>query len=143
MRVIEHGRLWIGNSRDSRDAQTIFANNISAVVDLAIEELPAGLPREIIYCRFPLSDDGNNLPATVLLAIKSIAILLHSQIPTLVACSAGMSRSPATVAAALAIRDALPLERTLAHVSADSRCDVSPEFYQSVASAIRTIVEET
>ena len=53
--------LYVGNAMDARDLRAIYDNQIRAVVDLAINEPPAQLGRDIIYCRFPLNDgDGNN-----------------------------------------------------------------------------------
>ena len=95
--------LWIGHAHDVRDPQLLFATEIAAVVDLAYEEAPAQLPRELVYCRFPLNDGGGNRPALLRQAVQTIVDLLASGTRTIVACSAGRSRSPIIAAAALSV----------------------------------------
>ena len=59
-------RLYVvaGSCRDVRDPSKLLEAGISAVVDLALNEPPAMLPRELVYCRFPLIDGfGNPAPA--------------------------------------------------------------------------------
>ncbi len=90
--------LWIGNALEARNSSALFDLQITAVVDLAYEESPAVLPRGIVYCRFPLNDGGGNSKALLRLTIQTVITLLQSETRALLACSAGMSRSP-TVAA--------------------------------------------
>src|SRR5262249_26770590 len=73
------------------------------LIDLALEEPPVPLTRELVYCRFPLLDGAGNSPWLLRAALDTTAALLASRVPTLVFCGAGMSRSPAVAAAALAI----------------------------------------
>lgn len=75
---------------DARDLRGIYNSGILAVIDLAINEPPAQLGREIVYCRFPLNDGDGNSDALITLAVRTIASLVRYQAPTLVACSAGM-----------------------------------------------------
>ena len=60
MRQVPGFDLWIGHAGDVRDAATLLASGISAVVGLALEEPSAPLPRELISCRFPLIDGPGN-----------------------------------------------------------------------------------
>lgn len=132
MRQIGYYKLYLGTALDARDLRRLYELEIAAVVDLAIEEKPAQLGREIVYCRFPLSDGAGNSPVLIRLAIETVEHLIKSQTPTLVACSAGMSRSPAIVAAALArIEGRLP-EECLQALVRDQPHDVSPLFWQAV-----------
>jgi len=94
--------LWLGNMFDARDPSALFENEIQAVVDLAYEEKPAQLPRQLIYCRYPLIDGGGNDESVLLHAIQCVLGFLNSETKMLVACSAGMSRSPTVAAFALA-----------------------------------------
>jgi protein-tyrosine phosphatase len=80
----------------------VLGLGVTAVIDLAIEEPPIQFPRDIAYCRFPLIDGSGNQPAILRAAIETTATFIASGTPTLVACGAGMSRSPAIVAAAMA-----------------------------------------
>src|SRR5436189_138299 len=66
---------------------------------------PGDEPRELIYLRFPLLDGEDNEPALLIQAMQTVARLLQARIPTLVCCGGGLSRSPAIVAAALALAD--------------------------------------
>ncbi|MEO8268463.1 MAG: protein phosphatase [Aureliella sp.] len=93
--------LWLGHALDAREPRALYDAGIKAVVDLAFAESPAVLPRDFIYCRFPLLDGGGNEPAVLRLALQTIVNLLDARLPTLVACSVGMSRSPTLAAFAL------------------------------------------
>jgi hypothetical protein len=52
--------LWIGHVGDVRDPRSLFSTGTLAVIDLALNEPPASLPRELVYCRFPLIDGAGN-----------------------------------------------------------------------------------
>lgn len=86
---------------DARDPQAIFAMGIKMVVDIAYEEPPARLPRQLGYCRFPINDGGGNDRQWLVPAIRTVVTSLQMQQPVLIACSAGMSRSPMLAAFAL------------------------------------------
>src|SRR4051812_8223868 len=89
--------VWIGTARDARDVSAVLALGIAAVIDLAAEEPVIQFPRDIVYCRYPLLDGDGNAPAVIRAAVLTLKTLLESQTPTLVACSGGMSRSPAVL----------------------------------------------
>lgn len=101
MREIIPGALWIGNAREARDMRSLCEVGVMAIVDLAIEEPPIAALREMISLRIPLIDGSENPPAQLQLAIHSVEQLLRKHVPTLVACSMGLSRSPLIAAAAL------------------------------------------
>ncbi len=52
-------------------------HEIQAVVDLALNEPPAQLNREMIYCRFPLLDGNENSDPILKLAIECTASLVQ------------------------------------------------------------------
>lgn len=111
MRPVIPDILWIGNSREARDLQLIAETGIEAVVDLASSEPSAVLFRDVIYCRIPLIDGDGNPAERLRLAVRTVLQLLRDNIPTLVACNHGMSRSPAVASFALArLRYITPLE---------------------------------
>lgn len=101
MRIVIADKLWIGNARDARDLKLIHDAGIEAVVDLAANEAPAVLSRDITYCRIPLVDGDGNSAELLRLAVNTTAQLAQDGVPTLVACSHGMSRSPTIVAFAV------------------------------------------
>jgi len=117
-------RLWIGNATDARDVSAVIGRGIIVIVDLAMEEAPISLPRDIVYCRIPLVDGAGNRPEIIRAAVDLTASFIASRVPTLVACGAGMSRSPIIVAAALANVDGKTLEEALEEVTGGVAHDV-------------------
>jgi protein-tyrosine phosphatase len=125
-------RLWIGHAGDSRNYSQILESGIKAVVQVAFEELPLQPPRELAYLRFPLVDGDCNDANLISLAIIAVTTLIKSRVPTLVCCAAGMSRSPAIAAAALAVANGDSLESSLSHVARYRRADVSPALWSEI-----------
>src|SRR4051812_27081752 len=103
MRAIPGHPLWLGHVGDARDLRRVLSAGIRALVDLALNEPPAAVTRELVYCRFPLVDGAGTPPWLLRSAIQAVAGLLRGGIPTLVFCGGGMSRSPAIAAAALSL----------------------------------------
>jgi protein-tyrosine phosphatase len=134
-------RLWLVNARDARDYVKLFERGVQAVVDLAMEELPAAAPRELIWLRFPLVDGAGNAPARLRAAVAALVKLLEEQIPTLVACSAGMSRTPVIAAAAIAIHRREPPDACLAKLVEGHPHDISPQLWRDVKAACLTAAE--
>jgi protein-tyrosine phosphatase len=132
MRKMNGFDLWIGNALHARDLRMLYEHEIAAVVDLAIEEKPAELGRDIIYLRVPLIDGAGNSPAIIRLAIETVAHLMRSRITTLVACGAGMCRSPAIVAAALARIEESHPDESLEQLVRDQPHDLSPLLWADV-----------
>ena len=62
MRRVPGYSLWLGHAGDVRDLRCLLTTGIIAVVDLAIQEAPAPLTRELVYCRFPLVNGPGNPP---------------------------------------------------------------------------------
>ena len=136
MRQIAGRQLWLGHAGDLRDARAVLDAGIAAVVELADSEPHAVLPRDLIRCRFPLSDDGENPPWLVRLTIQSVAAILVARVPLLVCCSAGMSRSVCIAAAGLALAEAITIDEALKVVIGTGPADVSPGFYSRVVEAV-------
>ena len=132
MREIIPRRVWIGNARDATDVTGVLENEIAAVVHLAMEEPPTVFPREIIYCRFPLLDVAGNSPAILRTAIHTVSMLIEGKVPMLVACSGGMSRSPAIVAAAIARANCELPDEWLKKISAMGPHDVAPALWNEI-----------
>jgi hypothetical protein len=125
-------QLWIGNASDARRPADLLQTGIRAVVDLAYEESPPALPRELILIRVPLTDGEGNSPESLELAIGSVERLLRSAMPTLVACSAGLSRSPLIVAAAISQVEQIPLRTVLQRIQQVRPLDVSPQLLSDI-----------
>src|SRR5271167_4199453 len=71
MRQILPHSLWLGHAKDAEDFKQIFDLGINALVQLAVEEPAVQLPRELIYCRFPLVDGPGNEARLLSLAITT------------------------------------------------------------------------
>jgi hypothetical protein len=132
MREILPSRLWLGNAADARNVEGITQAGIGAVIDLAIEQLMPTLPRSLVYCRFPIMDGEQYSPSTLRTAIEMLVSLLNKGIPTLVCCSAGMSRSPAVVAGAVSILQGGDPDDRLREIVLGHPHDVSPQLWQDV-----------
>ena len=136
MRRIEHYSLWLGHSGDVDDPRVIVATGILAVIDLALNESPASLPRDRTYCRFPLIDGTGNPLWLIQAAVETVACLLRSSTPTLVYCSAGLSRSPCIAGAAIALVRGCALDDGLKFVLQSGPADVSPALWSEVRATI-------
>ncbi|MBL4883737.1 MAG: dual specificity protein phosphatase family protein [Planctomycetaceae bacterium] len=118
--------LWIGNAFGARNLTGVYELEIEAIVDLAIEEPPVSLSRDLVYCRIPIVDGAGNSTGRIRFAVDSVIKLITLGIPTLVACSAGLSRSPAIVAASLAVHENIDIRKSLANITESGPCDVHP-----------------
>ncbi len=132
MREVIPNRLWLGNSRDAADVRRLHDVGIAAVVDLAYEEPAPELPRDLLYCRIPLVDGPDNREEFLMMAVTATAALIRNRIPTLVVCSAGLSRSLAVVAAALAIVRDGPPDVYLAELTGGGPHEVSRSLWTDV-----------
>jgi hypothetical protein len=136
MRRVPGSLLWIGHAGDGRDAQRLLGEGIEAVVQLAAEEPPLGLPRDLVVCRIPLLDGADNDRERLQFAVRTVGWLLAGEVPTLVCCSAGLSRSPAVVAAALARLRSCDPERCLGELAAVGPLDVSPGLWMQLQGVL-------
>ena len=132
MRQIANRKLWVGHAGDLRDLRAIMDMGLEAVVELADSEPFATLPRELVRCRFPISDCGENPAWLVRLAAEIVATFLRDQVPTLVCCAAGMSRSICVAAAGIALAEKLPLMEAVNLVTETGPVDVSAAFLAQV-----------
>jgi hypothetical protein len=137
MRRIEGYPLWVGTARDARDIRAMLDAGIEAVVDLAMEEPPAVLTRELVYLRFPLIDGPDNPPWLLRTAVSTVVELIQAGVPVLVACGAGMSRSPALAATVIAVVETRPLAAVLATVP--KPVDVSPGLLRELIGCLESL----
>ncbi|WP_149495300.1 protein-tyrosine phosphatase family protein [Roseiconus lacunae] len=132
MHEIHPDLLWIGHAFDIREPRSLFDAEIAAVVDVAFEEPPAALPRQLVYCRFPLNDGGGNNPAVLLQSIQTLVDLLNADVRTIVACSAGMSRSPTVAAFALAAYLSQQPDEVLTRIASIKTLEIKPALWKEV-----------
>jgi protein-tyrosine phosphatase len=136
MRQVPGYPLWLGHAGDVRDLRGLLATGILAVVDLALNEPPATVTRELVYCRFPLLDGTGNPVWLIRAAVDTLATLLHAGTPTLVFCGAGMSRTPTLAAAAIARLRGCSVAEALAVLTATGPADVSPGLLAEVEAVL-------
>lgn len=129
MRRVAELPLWIGTARDARDIRGVLDLGIEAVIDLAMDEPPVPTTRQLVYLRFPLVDGEGNPAWLLRLAVDAVAGLLMAGVPTLVACSAGASRSPVIAAVAIAKWEGIRPEEALTRIG---HGDVSPALWREV-----------
>jgi hypothetical protein len=109
---------------------------VAVVVELAASEPMASLPRDLVRLRFPLTDGSGNPSWLLRLAVASVGSLILERVPTLVCCSAGMSRSVGVTAAGLARAADRSFLESLKEVIGDGPADLSP----ALAVALREIL---
>jgi hypothetical protein len=143
MREIISRRLWLGNAADACNVEGIMQAGILAVIDLAAEQAMPTLPRSLVYCRFPILDGQQSAPAVLRAAIEAIVSLLSKEIPTLVFCSAGMSRSPAVLAGALSVLQGGSPDDRLRQIALGHPHDVSPQLWQDIRDACAEMMRRT
>jgi len=132
--------LWLGNANDCRNPVLISDTEIQHLVQLAIEESVPTLNREVCLIRIPLSDGIGNDSFALRFAISTIAELIKSQRRTLICCSAGLSRSPAIAACAIAFAEEKSPDECLNDISKLVRTDVSPGLWQDLLSAHSSLI---
>ncbi|WP_020471239.1 protein-tyrosine phosphatase family protein [Zavarzinella formosa] len=140
MRQVPGRLLWLGNAGDLWNPSNVIAAGIEAVVELADNEPAVTLPRDLIRCRFPLSDGGENPAWLLRLAVESVAVFLRAGVPVLVCCSAGMSRSVCVAAGGMSLAEGRPFAKSLTEVIGTGPADVSPrllmQFQQALGAAV-------
>jgi protein-tyrosine phosphatase len=105
-------------------------------VHLALEERLPDLSRELLVCHFPLRD-GANSQVLLTAALDMATSLIRTRTPTLICCSAGMSRTPAIAAGALALATGEDPTECLRALTTDAACDVSPMLWESVLNNVQ------
>jgi protein-tyrosine phosphatase len=136
VRQIPGCSLRIGHVGDLRDVPRLLDEGIRAVVELAANERPASIPRDLVHLRFPLLDGVGNPAWSLRAAVEATAGLLRSEVPTLVACGAGSSRSLAIAAAAVSVARGCPLAVGLEIVTQSGPADLSPGLWAEVRAAL-------
>jgi protein-tyrosine phosphatase len=136
MRQVAGRALWLGHAGDLREARALLAAGVQVVVELADNEQFAVLPRELVRCRIPLSDGGDNPLWLLRLAAESVAAALRAGVPVLVCCSAGMSRSVCVAAGGIALSEGKPLAESLSEVVSSGPADVALRFLVQLREAL-------
>lgn len=139
MLEIHPNLLWIGHALDVREPRALFDAEITAVIDVAYEEPPAKIPRQLIYCRFPLNDGGGNDPNTLLQILRTATDLLRSNTRTIIACSAGMSRSPTIAAFTLAHHLSENPDHVIARIADIKSLELKPELWADTLTAFNNL----
>ncbi len=128
--------IWTGGVGDLQDQRQLHSVGVEAVVELAADEPPARIGRGFVQLRFPLVDNSGNDAPRLRLCISTVAVLFRERIPTLVTCSAGLSRTPTVVAAAWAIVRGIGCEESLREVAAFCPTYVSTSLWKEVSEVV-------
>jgi hypothetical protein len=136
MRQVPGHGLWLGHVGEARDLHPVLSAGIAALVDLAGNEPPVLVTRDLAYCRFPLHDGGGNPGWVVRAAVEAVAGFVRAGVPTLVFCSAGMSRGPAVAAGALVKLTGCRPTEALSLVTAGGPADVSRGLWRDVLAVL-------
>jgi hypothetical protein len=136
MRPVPGYSLWLGHIGDANDVSSLLELGIEAVVDLAREQAPMPLTRELVYCRFPLIDGEGNPRWLLRAAVSTVAGLVRAGVPTLVYCGACMSRTPSIAGAPIAVVCGCPLVDALALAVQSASADVSPALWADIDAAM-------
>ncbi len=128
--------IWLADGLEVRDLELISKMQIDAVVDLAYEETPISLGKSKLAIRVPLIDGEGNNQQHIRLAITYTAELIRSKTPFVIACSAGISRSPTILAAALSTVENISIEEELAFILTKKRIGSSTVFLADVQDAM-------
>jgi hypothetical protein len=141
-RVDDYWPLWVGNARDARDIRAVLDAGFRAVVDLAVDEPPLTVTRELLYLRFPLVDGEGNPLWLLSMAVRAVEDLLWHEIPTLVACSGGMSRALVIAAASIGrVSPPAPMDDYLRDLGERGAADVHPALWADVKRSIESVNE--
>jgi protein-tyrosine phosphatase len=130
--------LWLGHVGHAADLRALHDAGIVAVVDLALNEPPVRLTREMVYCRVPLLDGVGNPPWLLRMAVDVVVGLLRARTPTLLHCSAGLSRAPAVAACALAVGHDRDPDECLQELARSRTLDVSPGLWQELLGLLQS-----
>jgi hypothetical protein len=136
MRQIGDYKLWIGHTGDANNQRLLLDAGIEALIDLANNEPAVAVHRELLYCRFPILDGAGNPTWLLQTAVNTVSRLLIDEVPTIVCCSLGMSRSPAIVAGAIATAFKLPLVDCLNLVCGTGPHDLSGGLWRDLRQMI-------
>lgn len=139
MREIIPRQFWIGNATEARQILPVTSLQVEAVLDLAANELPVQFPRELVYCRFPISDGAENNQTVLLAALTVTSHFVRNLTPTFIYCSAGMSRSVAIAAGAIALAEGAVADNVLSRITSTGAHDVSPALWSEVRRLVGTL----
>ena len=92
-----------------------------------------------MYCRVPLIDGSENTQERLIFVIQAGVFLVQDRVTTLIACSAGMSRSPAIAAAVVSVLRQRPPDAVLADIMEGAPADVSPGLWAAVKQALHVL----
>jgi hypothetical protein len=130
-RVFEYS-LWTGNRGDVRDSMQTRSAGIHAIIDLAMEESPLNIDRERVLVRIPIMDGAGD-SHRLRLAVLTAESLVRANVPTLIVCSAGLSRSPAIAVHAVARIEQRAPSAVLAELAKSGAIDVSPALWNALS----------
>jgi predicted protein tyrosine phosphatase len=134
--------LWLGHAGDAREPALICDTEIQHVVQLAIEESVPVVVREVGLARVPLFDGQGNDADLLRIAIVTCVELLRLKRRTLICCGAGLSRTPAIAACALAVYQEKDPGACLRDMGRRIPTDVSPGLWNDLLSVHASLLRK-
>lgn len=117
--------LYIGNLREAGRPKTYTDHDITAVLNLCNLDPVRPYPEYLIIARQPLIDGEQNKLVDFEVAIKQLLELLNREEQIFVHCGAGVSRSCAVTATALAYEHGISIEDAVEWIARE-KPDVNP-----------------
>jgi protein-tyrosine phosphatase len=118
-------RIVVGDIRDAAAHDRLAAHEVSVVLTLTHSDPERAYPDSVRVVAVPMVDGPQNEFETFERAVDELRAALDAGETVFVHCTAGASRSVSVVAAALAVRENLPLPDAFAAV-ADERPVAQP-----------------
>lgn len=137
-------QIFIGKRSDPFDTEIIKAAGIQSILSLngRLEQSASELGVEKLVS-FNLTDGAGNHYWVLKNAIHTLGELVQEAAPVLVHCQAGVSRSPAIVAAHLMQTSDMSFDEALELIAVNRRVNVSPDLRVEVVHAIELIRSES
>lgn len=133
---IANTNIHLGTAADLRDIRSVLNAGVTAIIDLAIEEPLPTIPRVTNYCRFVITDDGENDPGIIQTAIQTAFGFLSNGQTIAICCNAGLNRSPAIAAAVVSKINQCEPADALKLVGKTKHIDVNPALWRQIVSLI-------
>jgi hypothetical protein len=139
VRLISGYRLFVGPAMTLKDPAAVLATGVQTVICVAAEKFPDPWPRDLPFLRLPLDEGASNSEPLVTLLLHIVGRLIAEDVPTLIVCSMGMSRSVGVAAASIALYEGAAPDDVLRRVVKEHPADMSPSLWDSLRRFVQQI----
>lgn len=134
-------KIYLGDYNDAHAENEIEAKGIETIVNLSgatAEDIPREIVKNKNWYHIPIADGSGNKDSVLYTAIRVTKDALSMEEKVLVHCAMGASRSPAILAAAMALEKDTSYDEELEKLK-DVRNIVNPE--PSLESQVKKVME--